>query len=569
MTLIILLSNLFLLSAYTILLIAIITGNLELDFTIANWYMEGIIASIDIQFNRITSFFTLVVILITALVQIYSLSYLYTDPHTIRFMSYISLFSAFMILFVNSSNLLTLFIGWEGIGLLSGLLVSYWYNQDNSIRSALKAMFVNRIGDYALSLALFIALGYNLTSIFSILNDNTYIPIFILISLLAKSAQFTLHSWLPDAMAAPTPVSSLLHAATMVTAGLFLLFRFDLSSNIWLTIILLILSGLTAIFAGSIAQNLNDLKKIIAFSTCSQLGIIAVSLSLSGTSTALFHLFTHALFKALLFLGAGSVIHAINDYQDLRYYGNLSRLIPLTTATILTGSIALAGLPFLAGFYSKDSILDYAYLSLDFLSLLGFWSVTIATLYTGFYSFYSYLTISFNTPSTPTLNILHTKESDNIILAPLLLLSVGSIIAGSLYLTDNYSLLVASIDRSLYFFIYSLLPTLAGIIGYFIASHIPYIAHNSLFTVINKRYYWDKLNLYYASLILYFSYYISFKLIDKGILENIFPILIPTYLSSYSRYLFNIFYNSNTIPFAYFPVIISIIIALSLTILII
>ena len=267
------------------------------------------------------------------------------------------------------------------------------------------------------------------------------------------------------------------------------------------------------------------------------------------------------IFKGLLFLGAGSVIHSLNDYQDLRFYGSLYNIVPLTVSTMITGSVALSGLPFLAGFYSKDSILDFAYLSLDFLSLVGFWSITVATLFTGFYSFYSIFMISFGQPSSSYSSYLNAHESDMVTLTPLIVLGVGSIVGGTFYLSDNYSLLLASVDRSLHFFIYSLIPSIAGLIGLLLANFINYIKPVSYFNLLNAKYYWDRLNHLYSRYTLEAShsqFLISDKYLDEG---NLFS---TTYFTSRSsKIILRRFINSDYLTFAYMLVLMTNLIVLT------
>lgn len=339
---------------------------------------------------------------ISFLVHLYSIGYMKGDPHLTRFMSYLSLFTFFMIILVTANNFLQMFLGWEGVGLCSYLLINFWYTRKQANKSALKAMVVNRVGDIGLMIAFCLIYsvyksldfsvvfmlspflkGLEINLLGSIYTYNDLIVFFLLLGAIGKSAQLGLHIWLPDAMEGPTPVSALIHAATMVTAGVYLLVRcsilFEYSPDVLYGVG--ILGGLTSLFAASTGLFQNDLKKVIAYSTCSQLGYMFLACSLSGYDAAMFHLFTHAFFKALLFLGAGGVIHSIGDEQDLRRMGGLVRLLPLTYAGILIGSFSLMGVPFLSGFYSKEWILELA-ASKSYLYLLG----TMGTFLTGFYS---------------------------------------------------------------------------------------------------------------------------------------------------------------------------------------
>jgi len=321
----------------------------------------------------------IVVTLISSLVHLYSTEYMSHDPHLTRFMSYLSLFTFFMLILITANNFLQMFVGWEGVGLSSYLLINFWFTRIQANKSAIKAMLVNRVGDFFILLALFAiyfvfnSLDYDV--VFSLVPlMTTYqitignflfsaidlICLFLFLGAMGKSAQLGLHTWLPDAMEGPTPVSALIHAATMVTAGVFLLarcsFLFEFSPLV-LNFIMLI-GASTAFFASTTGLFQNDIKKVIAYSTCSQLGYMIFACGLSSYEVGIFHLSNHAFFKALLFLGAGSIIHAVSDEQDMRKMGGLKNLLPFSYSIMLIGSLALVGFPFLTGFYSKDLILE-------------------------------------------------------------------------------------------------------------------------------------------------------------------------------------------------------------------
>jgi proton-translocating NADH-quinone oxidoreductase chain L len=329
-------------------------------------------------YDNVVAVMLFVILSISFFVQLYSYSYMSQDPNKLKFFSFLSLFAFFMIILVTSDNLVQLFLGWEGVGLSSFLLISFWFTRLQAIKSSLKAMFVNRIGDFFLLLAivllyfffktcdfliLFPIIFFNTQFFFINFNYVELICFFLFLGAVGKSAQIGLHVWLPDAMEGPTPVSALIHAATMVTAGVFLIVRcsflFEHSSNIFLVIIFL--GSLTAFISASIAIFQNDIKKIIAYSTCSQLGYMMVGCGISCYQLALFHLFTHAFFKALLFLTAGSLLHLLQDEQDIRKLGGLIKLFPLNYILFLIGSLTLIGIPFFSGFYSKDLILENLY----------------------------------------------------------------------------------------------------------------------------------------------------------------------------------------------------------------
>ena len=335
-------------------------------------------------FDSLTSIMFFVVTSISFFAHFYSVSYMHSDPHQTRFMSYLSLFTFFMLLLVVGNNLLILFFGWEGIGICSFLLINFWYTRLQANKAALKAMFLNKIGDLALLLGIFFFLFYFNTLNFFVLNNLIYFnasfffsnnilwcaSISFIIAAVGKSAQIGLHLWLPDAMEGPTPVSSLIHAATLVTAGIFLAIRLSflfeqVPSSL---LVIFFLGSITIFFAGTTGLFQNDIKKIIAYSTCSQIGYMFFIISFSGYQMSVFHLFTHAFFKALLFLTAGAIIHSIQNEQDIRKMGGLIKVLPLAYLTFLIGSFALIGFPFLSGFYSKDPLLEFAYNSTNVMS---------------------------------------------------------------------------------------------------------------------------------------------------------------------------------------------------------
>tara|TARA_Y100000590_G_scaffold31495_1_gene34896 strand:- start:761 stop:2419 length:1659 start_codon:yes stop_codon:yes gene_type:complete len=392
-----------------------------------------------------------VVTLISALVHIYSIGYMSHDPHKPRFMSYLSLFTFSMLALVVSDNFLQLFFGWEGVGLCSYLLIGFWYKKESANNAAIKAFIVNRVGDFGLALGIFLIFFYfgtiNYEEVFQMVPQYidqkltflgveigliTLICIFLFIGAMGKSAQFLLHTWLPDAMEGPTPVSALIHAATMVTAGVFLvvkcspIFEYSTTALNLVTIIGIV----TAIFAASVALVQNDIKKIVAYSTCSQLGYMFFAAGVGAYNVAMFHLFTHAFFKALLFLGSGSVIHAFNDEQDIRNMGGVSKKLPYTYISMLIGTLALTGFPFLSGFYSKDAIIEYAYLSNTILGnyavVIGIFTAFLTSLYS-WRLFFKTFHGSYNNKKTP---IEKTHESPLVMLIPLFFLAIGALLAG-------------------------------------------------------------------------------------------------------------------------------------------
>ena len=429
-----------------------IQNNTYGNYKIFEWISSGnFIANWSINIDPLSSIMLVVVTFVSALVHIYSIGYMGHDPHKPRFMSYLSLFTFSMLVLVVSDNFLQLFFGWEGVGLCSYLLIGFWYKKESANNAAIKAFIVNRVGDFGLAIGIFLIFFYfgtiNFKEVFDLapqfLEKNivflgfessliTLICLFLFIGAMGKSAQFLLHTWLPDAMEGPTPVSALIHAATMVTAGVFLVVRcsplFEYSQTA--LNLVTIVGMITAIFAASVALVQNDIKKIVAYSTCSQLGYMFFAAGVGAYHVAMFHLFTHAFFKALLFLGSGSVIHAFKDEQDIRNMGGVRKKLPYTYIFMLIGTLALTGFPFLSGFYSKDAIIEFAYLRN---STLGNYAATIGIFTAFLTSIYSWRLI-FKTFHGPYNNkkvlINETHESPIIMLAPLLLLSIGAIFAG-------------------------------------------------------------------------------------------------------------------------------------------
>ncbi|MAA99600.1 MAG: NADH-quinone oxidoreductase subunit L, partial [Stappia sp.] len=368
----------------------------------------------SIRVDTLTAVMLVVVNTVSALVHVYSIGYMHHDPHRPRFFAYLSLFTFAMLMLVTSDNLLQMFFGWEGVGLASYLLIGFWFKKPSANAAAMKAFVVNRVGDFGFILGIFGLfylfqttdydtlfaqakafseaepkvvldfLGYQLTQQGAL----TAICLLLFMGAMGKSAQFLLHTWLPDAMEGPTPVSALIHAATMVTAGVFMVARlspiFDLSHTA-LTVVTLF-GATTAFFAATVGLVQNDIKRVIAYSTCSQLGYMFVALGVGGYSIAVFHLFTHAFFKALLFLGAGSVIHAVSNEQDMRKMGGLRKHIPITYWSMVIGTLALTGFPLTAGYFSKDGIIEAAFVGHNAFAQYAFWMTVVAAGMTSFYS---------------------------------------------------------------------------------------------------------------------------------------------------------------------------------------
>jgi len=433
----------------------VLVSGYENNLIIATWLNSGSLnVNWSIKIDTLSSVMLLVVTSISALVHIYSIGYMSHDPHKPRFMAYLSLFTFSMLTLVTSDNFLQLFFGWEGVGLCSYFLIGFWYKKDSANSAAIKAFLVNRVGDFGFALGIFLIFylfgNINYTEVFnqiptikeeeiSILgikfNAINLICTLLFIGAMGKSAQIFLHTWLPDAMEGPTPVSALIHAATMVTAGVFLVVRcspiFEYSE--FALSLVAIVGMTTAIFAASVALVQNDIKKIIAYSTCSQLGYMFFAAGVGAYNVAMFHLFTHAFFKALLFLGSGSVIHAFKDEQDITKMGGIWKKLPYTYAFMVIGTLALTGFPFLSGYYSKDAIIEFAYLRGN---TIGYWAATIGiftALLTSIYSWRLIFKTFHGNYHNKKLEINNIHESPLVILIPLFLLSIGAISSGFIF----------------------------------------------------------------------------------------------------------------------------------------
>ncbi len=435
---------------------------------VLRWIQSGgIDVSWALRIDTLTSVMLIVVNSVSTLVHLYSIGYMHHDPHRPRFFAYLSLFTFAMLMLITSDNLAQMFFGWEGVGLASYLLIGFWFKKPSANAAAMKAFIVNRVGDFGFILGIgsvFVLFGaINFDTIFAnaasfaheggeghevVLNlfgmhlDKAHALtgacLLLFMGAMGKSAQFLLHTWLPDAMEGPTPVSALIHAATMVTAGVFLVARmsplFELSPDA-LTVVTII-GAITAFFAATVGLVQNDIKRVIAYSTCSQLGYMFVALGVGAYGAAIFHLFTHAFFKALLFLCAGSVIHAVDGEQDMRNMGGLRPHIKVTFFMMLIGTLAITGvgIPFtpfgFAGFFSKDVIIEATYASHSPVAGFAFAMLVIAALFTSFYSWRLMFLTFFNKPRASHEVMHHVHESPQVMLVPLYLLAFGAVFAG-------------------------------------------------------------------------------------------------------------------------------------------
>jgi NADH-quinone oxidoreductase subunit L len=507
--------------------------------SLTSWVISG-----DLKFawalrvDTLTAVMLVVVTTISALVHLYSIGYMAEDPHQPRFFCYLSLFTFAMLMLVTSDNLVQLFFGWEGVGLMSYLLIGFWYQKPEANAAAIKAFVVNRVGDFGFSLGIFAVfmmtgavdfdtvfaqapgLAGKTIDLLGIHADAlTLICLMLFMGAMGKSAQFLLHTWLPDAMEGPTPVSALIHAATMVTAGVFMVARlsplFELAPNAQSFVIFI--GATTALFAATVGLVQNDIKRIVAYSTCSQLGYMFVAMGVGAYSVGMFHLFTHAFFKALLFLGSGSVITAMHHEQDIRHMGGLKDRIPLTYWAMVIGTLALTGFPLTAGYFSKDAIIEAAYAGANPMAIYGFLSTVAAAALTSFYSWRLIFKTFHGTPHDRH-HYEAAHESPPAMLVPLAVLAAGSLLAGypfkelfaghdveeffrqSLKFAESNHVL-EDMERIPY--LISVLPTLMMLIGFAVAWQF-YIRkpqlpielarqHESLYKFLLNKWYFDEL----------------------------------------------------------------------------
>jgi NADH-quinone oxidoreductase subunit L len=422
---------------------------------VLRWVNSGALnANWALRIDALTAVMLVVVNTVSSLVHIYSIGYMSHDPHQPRFFAYLSLFTFAMLMLVTADNLLQMFFGWEGVGLASYLLIGFWYHRPSANAAAIKAFIVNRVGDFGFMLgiaALFFIFGsIELDTIFGAASGQvgktmqflswhvdvlTIICLLLFMGAMGKSAQFILHTWLPDAMEGPTPVSALIHAATMVTAGVFLVARMSPLYELAPTAgeVVIIIGAVTAFFAATVGLVQNDIKRVIAYSTCSQLGYMFVAMGVGAYGVGMFHLFTHAFFKALLFLGSGSVIHAMSDEQDIRKMGGLAPHIRITWLMMLIGTLSLTGFPYTAGFFSKDAVIESAFTAPAGAGLFAFVLLVVAAFCTSFYSWrLMFLTFHGKPRATPEV-MSHVHESAQVMLVPLYILAAGALFAGFLF----------------------------------------------------------------------------------------------------------------------------------------
>jgi NADH-ubiquinone oxidoreductase chain 5 len=548
------------------------------------------------QFDSLTVSMLIPVLIISSLVHIYSIGYMNGDPHNQRFFSYLSLFTFMMIILVTGNSYLLMFVGWEGVGVCSYLLVSFWFTRIPANQSSMSAFLTNRVGDCFLTVGMFVILwslgNLDYVTVFSLapyLNQDliSIIGICLIIGAMAKSSQVGLHVWLPMAMEGPTPVSALIHAATMVTAGVYLLIRSSplLEYSSTLLLFCLWLGAITAVFSSLIGLFQQDIKKVIAYSTMSQLGMMVIAIGLSSYNIALFHLINHAFYKGLLFLGAGAVIHAVADNQDFRKYGGLISFLPLTYSVILIASLSLVAFPFMTGFYSKDFILESAFGQYYFSSVAVYVIATIAAIFTTLYSVKVLYLTFLSSPNGPIVSYKHAHESDIFISLPLVILAIFSIFFG--FITKDIFIGLGSsffLDNSLFIHpmheimldtefavptVFKLLPFIFTIsftwLALLLSEYLPELVINfklsrigyNIFGFFNQRFLIEFFyNKYITNLVLKLGGHTT-KFLDKGSIELLGPFGLEKVLISMSKNITNL--SSSVIPVYALYIIIAII----------
>ena len=540
--------------------------------TILTWINSEILnINWSFMFDSLTIIMCVVVTFISCLVHVYSIEYMAHDPHLPRFMCYLSLFTFFMLILVSAGNFVQMFVGWEGVGLCSYLLINFWFTRIQANKAAIKAMLLNRVGDFSLVFGILILFIYFksvdyasiavLIPFFKNLNFNLFnfnfnilncVGIFLFIGAVGKSAQIGLHTWLPDAMEGPTPVSALIHAATMVTAGVFLITRtcFLYEYTFKILEIIVLIGALTSFLASTVGLVQNDLKRVIAYSTCSQLGYMIFACGLSNYPVGMFHLTNHAFFKALLFLSAGSVIHSVNDEQDMRKMGGLKNLLPITYVSFIVGSLALMGFPFLTGFYSKDLILETAYSKYNATGFFSFCFGTLGAFLTAFYSTRLLFLTFLAKPNGYKKIICYSLDSGLIIKFVLVCLIFPSIYIG--YFSKDMVVGLGSnffensifinlqlynlFDGELIPLFFKLLPIHFSLSGFFLAFFLysyklkflfkikSMVINKYVYVFFNKKWFFDKIyNEYFSQFFFKFGYSVSYKFIDRGIFEMLGP----------------------------------------------
>jgi len=577
--------NIFLATFISFLLIKdVVNTNYTFEIYLFHWLSSGnLISNWTINIDFLTSTMILIVNLISALVQFYSIGYMREDKSIARFFCYLNLFSFFMLILVSSGNLLQLYLGWEGVGLCSYLLISFWFYKKSASNASLKAFIVNRVGDMFFILGIILIYltfdSITFTNIFSNLNSYegikynflffdvdviNIICLFLILGAMGKSAQIGFHTWLPDAMEAPIPVSALIHAATMVTAGVFLICKmsFFFNNSIFASNFIVLIGSITAIFAASVALTHNDIKKIIAYSTCSQLGFMFIAAGFSLYNLAIFHLVIHAFFKSLLFLGAGSVIHSLNHEQNIKKMGKLWKKLPLTYIVMIIGSLALSGIPFFSGYYSKELIINSGLSSDLFLSKYVYFISIITALLTSAYSFRLIYYVFHGPLKFSNIQYNKIKETSFYILSPLILLSFLAVFSGyflkDFFISDKYAHLWVNANvenlSDIYLhqknYLINFIPTIFAFLGILLIFYIYFFKQNLILLLkkkfssiyrflLNKGYFDEFYNYLFVKNIINLSENL-WKKIDIGLIDRLGPNAIALSIKNISKFFSNL-----------------------------
>jgi NADH-ubiquinone oxidoreductase chain 5 len=546
-----------------------INGNV-VHLVMTSWMDTDMLA---IKWGRLYDTLTVVILMVvrtvSSMVHVYSIEYMRHDPHRARFMSYLSLFTFFMLVLVTADNYVQMFVGWEGVGRCSYRRINFWFTRIQANKAAIKAIRVNRVGDvgrllgmlvmyaefksldYAVVFPIAMSSMHSQVYVFGYgFNTITMVTILMFIGVMGKSAQLGRHTWLPDAMEGPTPVSARIHAATMVTAGVFRRVRSSpLIEYAYTTLMVIsVIGAATSLFAGSVGLVQHDMKRVIAYSTCSQLGYMVMACGNSMYIDAMFHLANHATFKARRFLSAGSVIHARSDEQDMRRMGGMVNIIPITYTMMLCGSVALAGLPFRTGFYSKDAIREAAFSGYMFGTHTAYWLGVVSAGCTSYYSWRLLYMVFLSPPTAYKSVIQHAHESPYMMLVPMFVRMIRSVLLGY-YSKDSMvgmgtvmwgNSVYTHVDNDVmidYEFVPSMfkrLPTVLGVVmavialyGYHLSSMVIYdrkIDNRLLYTFINRKWFFDKVyNEAVSQVVLHHGYHTTYNIVDRGMLERLGP----------------------------------------------
>ena len=562
----------------------VINSNGSFEIYLFSWLNSGnLISNWSIRIDFLTSTMIFIVNIISALVQFYSIGYMKEDKSITRFFCYLNLFSFFMLFLVSSNNLLQLYLGWEGVGLCSYLLIGFWFYKKSASDAALKAFLVNRVGDMFFILGIIlIFLTFNtliFSDIFTSLNNYkginynflsfdidvlNIICLLLILGAMGKSAQIGLHTWLPDAMEGPTPVSALIHAATMVTAGVFLICKMSplFNNSIFALNFIVFIGSLTAIFAATVALTENDIKKIIAYSTCSQLGFMFIAAGFSMYNLAIFHLVIHAFFKALLFLGAGSVIQSLKHEQNIKKMGKLWKKMPLTYFIMIIGSLALSGIPFFSGYYSKEVIVNLGLSSSLFLSKYVYFISIIVVLLTSAYSFRLIYYVFHGKINISKSTYVNIKESSFFILFPLIVLGFFAIFSGyffkdffihenyiQLWVTSNVPIL-SNIDLHHKNYLINFIPTICAFLGILLIFYLYFFNQNliiflknkfkSIYQLLLNKFYFDEFyKIVFVKSIIQFSDNL-WKKIDIDLIDKLGPNSLASSVKNISKFFSNL-----------------------------